>query len=49
MARHHPLAVIPVAIRTGRRATRFGHRPFLIGGALLYAAAALWFMLVPGD
>ena len=34
---------------TGRLAGRFGHRPFLIGGALLYAAAALWFMLVPGD
>jgi EmrB/QacA subfamily drug resistance transporter len=44
-----PLTVIPVAILTGRLATRFGHRPFLIGGALLYAAAALWFMLVPGD
>ena len=44
-----PLTVIPVAVLTGRLAARFGHRPFLIGGALLYAAAALWFMLVPGD
>lgn len=44
-----PLTVIPVAVLTGRLAGRFGHRPFLIGGALLYAAAALWFMLVPGD
>jgi hypothetical protein len=43
------LTVIPVAVLTGRLAGRFGHRPFLIGGALLYAAAALWFMLVPGD
>ncbi|HEY6511763.1 MAG TPA: MFS transporter [Burkholderiaceae bacterium] len=44
-----PLTVIPFAVITGRLAGRFGHRPFLIGGALLYAAAALWFMLVPGD
>jgi len=43
-----PLMVIPVAIVTGRLAGRYGHRPFLIGGALLYAAAGLWFMLVPG-
>ena len=34
-----PLTVIPVAILTGRLAGRFGHRPFLVGGALLYAAA----------
>ena len=44
-----PLTVIPVAVLTGRLAARFGHRPFLIGGALLYAATAVWFMLVPGD
>jgi EmrB/QacA subfamily drug resistance transporter len=43
-----PLTVIPVAIVTGRLAGRYGHRPFLIGGALLYAAAGLWFMQVPG-
>ncbi|WP_457332111.1 DHA2 family efflux MFS transporter permease subunit [Rhizobacter sp. P5_C2] len=43
-----PLTVIPVAIITGRLAGRLGHRPFLVGGALLYAAAGLWFMLVPG-
>ena len=43
-----PLMVIPVAIVTGRLAGRFGHRPFLVGGALLYAAAGLWFLLVPG-
>jgi MFS family permease len=43
-----PLTVIPVAVLTGRLAGRFGHRPFLIGGALLYAVAALWFLLVPG-
>jgi EmrB/QacA subfamily drug resistance transporter len=43
-----PLMVIPVAIVTGRLAARFGHRPFLVGGSLLYAATGLWFLLVPG-
>ncbi len=43
-----PLTVIPVAVLTGRLAGRYGHRPFLVGGALLYAAASLWFMVVPG-
>ena len=43
-----PLTVIPVAVVTGRLAGRFGHRPFLVGGSLLYAAAGLWFLLVPG-
>jgi EmrB/QacA subfamily drug resistance transporter len=43
-----PLTVIPVAIVTGRLAGRLGHRPFLVGGALLYALAGLWFLLVPG-
>jgi EmrB/QacA subfamily drug resistance transporter len=43
-----PLVVIPVAMVTGRLAGRYGHRPFLVGGALLYAAAGLWFLLVPG-
>lgn len=42
-----PLVVIPVAIITGRLAGRYGHRPFLVAGALLYAAAGLWFLLVP--
>ena len=44
-----PLTVIPVAVLAGRLAGRFGHRPFLVGGALLYATTALWFLLVPGD
>lgn len=43
-----PLTVIPVAIVTGRLAGRLGHRPFLVGGALLYAVAGLWFMTMPG-
>ena len=42
-----PLMVIPVAMITGRLAGRYGHRPFLVGGSLLYAAAGLWFMWVP--
>lgn len=43
-----PLVVVPVAILTGRLAGRYGHRPFLIAGALLYAVSGLWFLLVPG-
>ena len=43
-----PLLVMPTAIVTGRLAARMGHRPFLVGGALLYAVAGLWFLLVPG-
>ena len=43
-----PLLVIPTAIVTGRLATRLGHRRFLVGGSLLYAASSLWFLLVPG-
>lgn len=43
-----PLTVIPVATVTGRLAGRYGHKPFLVGGALLYAAAGTWFLLVPG-
>ncbi len=43
-----PLLVIPFAIVTGRLAARYGHRPFLVGGGVIYALAGLWFMLVPG-
>jgi MFS family permease len=43
-----PLLVIPTAIVTGRLAARLGHRPFLVGGALLYAASGLWYLWVPG-
>ena len=43
-----PLLVIPFAIITGRLAGRLGHRPFLVGGSLVYAAAGVWFMCVPG-
>ena len=43
-----PLLVMPTAIITGRLASRMGHRPFLVGGALVYAASGLWFLLVPG-
>lgn len=44
-----PLLVVPFAIITGRLAARLGHRPFLVGGSLLYAASGLWFLLVPGE
>ncbi|WP_051237332.1 MFS transporter [Ottowia thiooxydans] len=43
-----PLLVIPFAILCGRLASRFGHRPFLVGGGLIYACSGLWFLLVPG-
>ena len=42
-----PLLVIPSAILSGRLAARLGHRPFLVGGGLIYACSGLWFMLVP--
>ena len=44
-----PLLVMPTAIITGRLASRLGHRPFLVGGSLLYALSSLWFILVPGN
>lgn len=43
-----PLLVVPVAALSGRLANRYGHRPLLVGGCLIYAASALWFLLVPG-
>ncbi len=43
-----PLMVMPTAIVTGRLAARLGHRPFLVGGALLYMCSSLWFFSVPG-
>ena len=43
-----PLLVMPTAIICGRIAARIGHRPFLVGGSMLYTCSALWFLLVPG-
>ncbi|WP_157271432.1 MFS transporter [Azohydromonas aeria] len=43
-----PLLVMPTAIVTGRLAARLGHRPFLVGGALVYALSGAWFLTVPG-
>lgn len=37
-----PLMVIPVAIAAGRLAGRIGHRPMLLAGGVLYAAAQGW-------
>jgi EmrB/QacA subfamily drug resistance transporter len=42
-----PLLVIPFAVISGRLAARLGHRPFLVGGGLIYGGAGLWFMLMP--
>lgn len=44
-----PLLVIPFAILSGRIAARTGHRPFLVGGGLLYACSGLWFLFVPDE
>ncbi|HEX5393226.1 MAG TPA: DHA2 family efflux MFS transporter permease subunit [Rhodocyclaceae bacterium] len=43
-----PLLVVPVAALSGRLASWYGHRPLLVVGCLVYAASALWFLLVPG-
>ena len=43
-----PMLVIPFAVLSGRLAGRLGHRPFLVGGALVYACSGLWFLLMPG-
>ncbi len=43
-----PLLVVPVAIVSGRLAARFGHRPLLVTGSLVYASSGLWYLLVPG-
>lgn len=43
-----PLMVVPVAIVSGRFASRLGHRPGLVIGSLVYAASGLWLALVPG-
>jgi predicted MFS family arabinose efflux permease len=40
---------MPTAIVTGRLASRLGHRRFLVGGSLLYAASTLWFYFVPSN
>jgi EmrB/QacA subfamily drug resistance transporter len=42
-----PLLVIPTSIVCGRIAARAGHRPLLIGGALLFGAGAVWTSIVP--
>ncbi|PYE50443.1 MFS transporter [Deinococcus yavapaiensis] len=43
-----PLLVIPTSVVSGRLASRLGHRPLLVTGSLVFAAGALWTLLVPG-
>lgn len=43
-----PLVVIPVAIISGKIASRFGHRNILIYGCLMFAASAIWYLNIPG-
>jgi EmrB/QacA subfamily drug resistance transporter len=42
-----PLMVVPTALLSGRIASKIGHRPLLITGAITYALSGLWFLLVP--
>ncbi|MFC4924363.1 MFS transporter [Delftia deserti] len=42
-----PLTVVPAAALSGRVASRYGHRPLLLVGCLIYAISALWFLFVP--
>lgn len=42
-----PLMVIPTALISGKIASKIGHRPLLIAGAITYALSGLWFLLVP--
>jgi MFS family permease len=43
-----PLLVIPVAILSGRFAAKYGHRPVLVLGGIVYALGGLWFYLMAG-
>jgi EmrB/QacA subfamily drug resistance transporter len=43
-----PLMVIPVAIISGKIASRLGHRNILIYGCLLFAFSAVWYLMIPG-
>jgi EmrB/QacA subfamily drug resistance transporter len=41
-----PLMVIPVAVLAGRRAERLGHRALLVGGGIIFAVGAAWYLLM---
>lgn len=43
-----PLIVIPVAIISGKIASRWGHKNILIYGCLLFASSAIWYLNMPG-
>lgn len=43
-----PLLVTPVAALSGRLASKYGHRPLLLVGCMVYAASGFWFWLMPG-
>lgn len=44
-----PLMVVPTALISGRIASKIGHRPLLITGAITYALSGLWFLLMPDE
>lgn len=43
-----PLSVIPVAIISGKIASKVGHRNILIIGCLMFASSAFWYLNIPG-
>ena len=43
-----PLIVIPVAIISGKIASRWGHKNILVYGCLLFALSAIWYLNIPG-
>lgn len=43
-----PLTVIPVAIISGKIASKVGHRNILITGCLMFAGGAFWYLNMPG-
>jgi EmrB/QacA subfamily drug resistance transporter len=42
-----PLMVVPTALISGKIASKIGHRPLLMIGAITYALSGLWFLLIP--
>ena len=43
-----PLMVIPVALISGKIASKLGHKNILFYGCLLFACGAMWYLIMPG-
>lgn len=44
-----PLLVIPFAVIAGKYAVKFGHRPFIVTGSLLFAISGMWFAFMTSE